>query len=243
MTLFWAGPGTRPAHAGLGPGQLEAFECWRAHTGARPSAARHAGQHFPASSVASVPSSLLSSRVPAEVATGSGNEARPKRYRWPEHSPLQPGDRGQGLGLSSPPAPQNHPTRLLILQKLCKCSLKPSPRLSSLSPGPRGSPSLPTARACVPASQTVWGQEKPGAGAKSTCAFHSRSQPLRVGMRPGMYAVRAGGRFLWTGEDRGPGGKLANTTSCGHSPEGRLLRETNPRTPRDSVGIPAVQTL
>lgn len=156
MTLFWAGPGTRPAHAGLGPGQLEAFECWRAHTGARPSAARHAGQHFPASSVASVPSSLLSSRVPAEVATGSGNEARPKHDRWPEHSPLQPGDGGQGLGLSSPPAPQNHPTHLLILQKLCKCSLKPSPRLSSLSPGPRGSPSLPTARACVPASQTVW---------------------------------------------------------------------------------------
>lgn len=36
VTLFWAGPGTRPAHAGLGPGQLEAFECWRAHTGARP---------------------------------------------------------------------------------------------------------------------------------------------------------------------------------------------------------------
>lgn len=38
---------------------------------------------------------LLFSRVPAEVATGSGNEARTKLDRWPEHSPLQLGDGGQ----------------------------------------------------------------------------------------------------------------------------------------------------
>lgn len=117
-----------------------------------------------------------------------------------------------------------------------------SPAVLTLARAARQPVSAHSTGVCACVSDSV-GQEKPGAGAKSTCAFHSRSQPLRVGMRPGMYAVRAGGRFLWTGEDRGPGGKLANTTSCGHSPEGRLLRETNPRTPRDSVGIPAVQTL
>lgn len=80
--------------------------------------------------------------------------------------------------MPSPPASQNHPTCLIILQKNMQMQLQakspavPTPARASRRPvSAHGS----GVRACISDSL---GQKKSVIGAKSTGAFHSRSQPL-----------------------------------------------------------------